>query len=122
MLSRFAAALTAAVLLALPAAQAGAQGEEVMEFMNEEAGTEESEDTTDYAACDRLSELGIEINQSWTSARLDYFEDLIDRSELEWRLGNLKNHLENYAREAGYAGCDQLAADMNWVLGEMTMP
>lgn len=122
MLSRFAAGLAATILFVLPAAPAAAQGEEITEFVNEEAAPEESEDSVDYAACDRLTELGIDINQSWTSARLDYYDDLIDWSELEWRLSNLKSHLENYAREAGFAGCDQLAAEMNWVLGEMTMP
>lgn len=122
MLSRLAAALAATTLFVLPAAHAAPQGEEIAEFVNEEAAPEESEGTVDYAACDRLSELGIDINHSWTSARLDYFDGLIDRSELEWRLSNLKSHLEDYAREAGYARCDQLAQDMNWVLGEMIMP
>jgi hypothetical protein len=107
MLPRANLALAGAVLLALLASgEARAQDDQ----------------SYDPDACTRLEDLGIEIVETWSSAQLDYAEGLIDRSELEWRFGNLKNHLENYEREAGFAGCDQLAADMEWVLGEMTMP
>jgi hypothetical protein len=120
MLSHLAGALAAAALFAAaPAALAQGSGEDITEFVNEDPAPEE---TYDSAACERLETLGIEINETWTYAREDYFAGVIDRSDLEWRLGNLKNHLENYERDAGFAGCDQLAADMRWVLGEMTMP
>lgn len=72
--------------------------------------------------CNDLENRATEIIQLWGNAKTTYNEEDGDLGNLRWKFDNLKMHLENIKRDAGYNQCNRLNNEIEYVLNDWKRP